>query len=156
MTAEKTAARIDGECRALGRYLFGREVNEYMLAKYRSGCAQLGLDDAAGRFDSLLVAMAVRHPLLAKAGDAYARFLAPRGTLRKKMVLLLAIAEVSPPTFRYIDAADGGGRFMLFVHTMGRGMGMVLCLLPALVVLLPLQLGLKMIGPGRRPGGSRV
>lgn len=156
MTAEKTAARIDSECRALGRYLFQQDVNEYMRDKYRSANALLGLDNATGRFDALLVAMAVRHPLLAKPCDAYARFFVPHGALRKKMVLLLAIAEVSPPTFRFLDAADDGGQFMLFVRIMGKGMGMVFCLLPALLILLPLQLLLKMIGSRRRQGESHA
>lgn len=155
ISAEKTAAKLDGECLALGRYLFKQDVNAYVRDKYRSANAMLGLD-ASGRFDRLLVAMAVRHPLLAKPCDAYARFLAPQGALRKKMVLLLAIAEVTPPTFHSLDAADGGGLGMLFVRIMCRGMGMVLCLLPALLVLLPLQLLLKMTGSRRRKGESHV
>jgi hypothetical protein len=39
---------------------------------------------------------------------------------------------------------------------MWKGMGMVLCLLPALPVLLPLQLLLKMTGSRRRQGESHV
>ena len=156
MSLEKTKARIDGECLALGRYLFQREVNEYVRDKYRSANAMLGLENTAGRFDQLLVAMAVRHRLLAKACDAYARFFAPQGTLRKKMVLLLAIAEVAPPTFRFLDTADAGGRFMFFARTMGRGTGMVLCLLPALLILLPLQLLLKLVGAMPRKRGPHV
>lgn len=156
MSAEKTAARIDGECRALGRYLFKQDVNEYVRDKYRSANAMLGLDKAAGRFDGLLVAIAVRHRLLAGACDAYARFFAPQGVLRKKMVLLLAIAEVTPPTFRFLDGADAGGGGMFFVRIMRRGMGMVFFLLPALLVLLPLQLLLKLIGFRRREGESHV
>ena len=156
MSPEKTKVRIDGECLALGRYLFQQDVNEYVRDKYRSANALLGLENAAGRFDRLLVAMAVRHRLLAKTCDAYARFFAPQGTLRKKMVLLLAIAEVAPPTFRFLDTADAGGWFMFFARTMGRGSGMVLCLLPALLLLLPLQLLLKMVGTLPRIGGPHV
>jgi hypothetical protein len=98
----------------------------------------------------------VRHPLLAKPCDAYARFLAPHGTLRKKMVLLLAIVEVTPPYFHFIDTADAGGWFMFFVHTMWKGAGMVLCLLPALLLLLPLQLLLTIICFRPRKGESHV
>ncbi len=151
MRNDKTAARIDGECLALGRYLFGQDVNEYVRDKYRAASAVLGLENGTGRFDRLLVSLAVRHPLLAKPCDAYARFFAPRGTLRKKMVVLLAIAEVTPPTFRALDAADPGGWSLLFVRTMWKGAGMVLCLLPALIILLPLQLSLKWTG---RVGGE--
>jgi hypothetical protein len=151
MRNDETAARIDGECLALGRYLFGQEVNEYVRDKYRAASAALGLENETGRFDRLLVDLAVRQPLLAKPCDAYARFFAPQGTLRKKMVVLLAIAEVSPPTFQVLDAADAGGWPLFFVRTMWRGAGMVLCLLPALIILLPLQLSLKMIG---RAGGK--
>ena len=156
MNTEKTAARIDGECLALGRYLFNQDVNEYVRDKYRSANAMLGLESAAKRFDWLLVAIAMRHPLLAKVCDAYARFFAPRGTLRKKMVLLLAIVEVTPPYFHFIDAADAGGWFRFFVHTIWKGTGMVLCLLPALLLLLPLQLLLKIIELRPRKGESHV
>jgi len=156
MSTEKTDAKIDNECLALGRYLFNQEVNEYVRDKYRSANAMLGLGNTVGLFDALLVNIAVRHPLLAKACDAYARFFVPQGALRKKMVLLLAIAEVTPPTFRFLDATDAGGWFMFFVRIMWKGMGMVFILLPALFVLLPLQLLLKMIGFTRRKGESHV
>jgi hypothetical protein len=72
------------------------------------------------------------------------------------MVLLLAIAEVTPPTFRHLDAADAGGGFMFFARTISKGTGTVLCLLPALLILLPLQLLLKMTGSGRRQGRAHV
>jgi hypothetical protein len=156
ISSEKTNAKIDVECLALGRYLFNQDVNEYMRDKYSSANAMLGLENAAGRFDRLLVASSVRHPLLAKACDAYSRFFAPQGALRKKMILLLAIAEVSPTIFLSLDATDAGGWFMFFVRSMWKGMGMVLCLLPALPVLLPLQLLLKMTGSRRRKGESHV
>jgi hypothetical protein len=151
MSNEKTATRIDGECLALGRYLFGQDVSEYVRDKYGAASAVLGLEKDNGSFDRLLVSLAVRHPLLARPCDAYARFFAPQGALRKKMVVLLAIAEVTPPTFRALDVADSGGRFLFFVRTMRKGAGMVLSLLPALIVLLPLQLALKLTG---RPGGK--
>lgn len=156
MSAEKTAAKIDGECLALGRYLLKQDVNEYVRDKYRSANVMLGLENAAGRFDALLVNIAVKHPMLTKTCDAYARFFSPHGALRKKMVLLLAIFELTPPYFYFIDAADAGGWFMLFVRIMWKGMGMVFCLLPALFTFLPLQLLLKVIGPKRREGKSHV
>jgi len=94
--------------------------------------------------------------LLTRSCDAYARFFSPRGALRKKMVLLLAILELTPPYFHFIDAADTGGWFMFFIRVMGRGMVMVFCLLPALFTFLPLQLLLNVTGPKRRQGKSHA
>ncbi len=153
---ENNKPRLDNECLAISRYLFGQEVGTYVQIKYSDGNARLSLDAQAGRFDRLLLALAVRHPLLARACDAYARFFAPQGVLRKKMVLLLAIAEVSPPTCRVLDASDAGGLAMFFARTMLKGIVTVFCLLLALPVLLPLQLLLKLAGKRRREGGYRA
>ena len=146
MRNEKTAAGIDDECLALGRYLFGQDVNEYVREKYRAASAVLGLEKESRAFRPPAGGPG-RAP--AAAGQALRRLcalLCPARGLRKKMVVLLAIAEVTPPTCRSLDAADTGGWFLFFVRTMWKGAGMVLCLLPALIVLLPMQLSLKLIG----------
>ncbi len=149
-------ARLERECRVFGRYLLGRDVNPYVRLKYAQAHEILAWENAPGGFDSLLIRIAARHPMATKLCDAYARFFAPRGFLRKKLVLLLAIAEVSPPFCRALDATDAGGWPMFIARTMLKGMGMVLCLLLALPVLLPLQLFLKMAGSGRREGESHA
>jgi hypothetical protein len=152
--ADERNDRLDGECRALGRYLLGQEPNEYVRSKYRAAHARLGLDAPRPQFDSLLLGMAVRRRRLTRACDVYARFFAAQGTLRKKMVVLLAIAESTPPYFRSIDAADSGGRAAFFLRVMGKGAASVLCLLAALPFLLPLQLLLQVAGGRRPPGGA--
>ena len=121
-------AGLDQECRTFTRYLVRREPTAYVIGKYRAAHAaspamQSG-GQGGGRFDVRLTAIARRHPLLAVTADAYARMFAPRGLLRKKLVLLLAILETSPVFFRDVDldrapplplqAAALGVRFAVF------------------------------------------
>jgi hypothetical protein len=156
MAERRPNARLERECRAFGRYLLRRDMNAYVCLKYARAHEVLAWENAPGGFDSLLVRIAAWHPLTTKLCDAYARFFSPRSFLRKKLVLLLAIAEVSPPYCRALDATDGGGWPMLFARIVWRGMGMALCLLLALPVLLPLQMVLGMAGSRRRRGESHA
>lgn len=141
--------RLERECRVFGRYLLGQEMSPYVRTKYAEGHAALAWDRGPGFFDPLLVAIAARHPLAVKPCDAYARFFRPRGLLRKKLVLLLAILEMTPPYYRSIDAAGPGSLPALSVAVAWRGFTMVLALVPAVIVLLPLQV-LSRISSGRR------
>jgi hypothetical protein len=98
---------LDRECRRFTRYLLGEEPSPYVVACYRRAhrassafAARDALDRAALRLAAL--------PLGAGLADAHARLFAPTSALRRKLVLLLAILETSPPSYRRVD--DPGPR----------------------------------------------
>ena len=123
------SADLEQECRTFTRYLVRRDPTPYVIGKYAAAhTASPAMAQTEGkgssRFDVRLTAIARRHPVLAVMADAYARIFVPRGLLRKKLVLLLAIIETSPVLFREVDlvrtppvlwqAAVLGVRFALF------------------------------------------
>jgi hypothetical protein len=77
--------------------------------------------------DDVLTAVARRGPAFARLADAWAGVLARNGTLRRKLVLLLAILESTGETSSKVDTPDRGtslgfvaglaGRVMLFAAT---------------------------------------
>ena len=136
---------LEQECRTFTRYLVRRDPTPYVIGKYAAAhTASPAMAQAEGkgssRFDVRLTAIARRHPLLAVMADAYARIFAPRGLLRKKLVLLLAIIETSPVLFPEVDlvrtppvalqAVALGVRFALFA----------VALLVGTIIVLPLRI----------------
>jgi hypothetical protein len=153
MAELRPAARLERECRVFGGYLLGREMNPYVLGKYAQAHETLAWENAPGFFDRLLTGLAARHALATKICDAYARFFSPQCVLRKKLVLLLAILELTPPYYRDIDAVAARSRLMLFAAVVGKGATLAFCLVLAVPVLLPLQL-LSKVAAGRRAAGG--
>jgi hypothetical protein len=156
MAERNENARLERECRVFGRYLLSQDMNPYILKKYVQAHGILSWKGAPGFFDPLLVKIATWHPLATKICDAYARFFSPRGVLRKKLVLLLSLLELTPPYFQRIDAADGGSRLRLFAVIVWKGATMVFSLLLSVFILLPLQLLSKIIGGKRFTEGKSV
>jgi hypothetical protein len=85
-----TAAR---EAAVFARYL-GVAAPPAVVAAYARGQAVL---PASRPLDRLLLTVARTHPALTRVADAYARLFDRCGLLRHKLVLLLAILEVSAP-----------------------------------------------------------
>jgi hypothetical protein len=93
---------LERECRIFTRYIAGRDPTAYVIKKYSD--AHAACETFAGdRFDDCLIGVARLHPACTLIADAYARLLAPHSAFRKKLILLLAILEVSPPFFRELD-----------------------------------------------------
>ncbi|MBI4589082.1 MAG: hypothetical protein HY725_09600 [Candidatus Rokubacteria bacterium] len=151
-------AALDHECRVLTSYLLRQAPSSYVLAKYRDAHAADALPASpAGPFDRLLARLAISRPSLLKLVDAYASVFFRTGLLRKKMVLLLAILEVSPRLHACFDSPDPGGTVGLLARIAVRSSAFLLRLLLAVVVLGPLQLAFALrstlaAGPGRRDG----
>lgn len=137
------SAGLEQECRTFTRYLVRRDPTPYVIGKYAAAhTASPAMAEAEnrGRFDARLTAIARRHPVLTVMADAYARIFVPRGLLRKKLVLLLAIIETSPVLFREVDlerpaalplqAAALGVRFAVFA----------VALLGGIIIFLPLRI----------------
>jgi len=104
--ADGTIAR---ECGALTRYLVGSEPSPYVVDCYRRL-----LPSTAPRFepdqviDRALLGAAGAAPFLARIADAYARVARPRGLLRRRLTLLLAILENAPGVHQSVTSAITG------------------------------------------------
>ncbi|MBN2346080.1 MAG: hypothetical protein JXO51_06785 [Candidatus Aminicenantes bacterium] len=151
--SENADARLEREGRVFGRYLLGREAGAAVGARYAAAHGTLDWGEGRGWFERLLLAAAARHPLATRACDAYSRFLCPNSLLRRKLILLLAILELTPPFYREIDAAGPASAPKLAALIAWKGLTMAALLLPALVVLLPLQAASRVLA-GRRPSGA--
>jgi hypothetical protein len=136
---------LEQECRTFTRYLVGQRPTPYVVEKYCDAHA-ISLNGDSDLFDARLTAVARWHPETACIADAYARFFAPRGMLRKKLVLLLAILEISPPFFREFDQPLGGGRIAQVLGFGVRLLKFVLALVVGIIGFLPLRL----VTPGQK------
>lgn len=106
------------ECFTYTRYLIGQAPSDYVVDKYcqchRTSGAFAGLD--VDRFDKLAVRISARTPLLARLADAYASRFCKSSAVRKKLILLLALLECSPPSFHFLDSPDGCSRSEMYVR----------------------------------------
>jgi len=132
-------AGLERECRVFTHYLAGREPTAFVVAKYRAAHQARTLDGPATRFDARLVTVARVHPVLAWAVDAAARFVAPRGSLRKKLVLLLAILETCPPFYVDLERLEEGRAGRQLAGVALRIVAFVPVLVAGLIVVLVLR-----------------
>ena len=96
----------DSECRVFCRYLIGSDPTEYVIDTY---CGAKELKTASsGASDVALLEVARRGPWLARAADAYASVFARRSTLRRRLILLMAILESVRASSDVLDTADAG------------------------------------------------
>jgi hypothetical protein len=134
------------ECRLFARYLTGDEPLPYVIAKYQDAHEKRSALTATSKFDRFLVSFATRSPALLKVADSYARLLAPASTLRKKLVLLLAILESSSPSYRSFEKVDGGGTVLLGLRILQRMVVFGVCFVFGAIVLLPAQVMFRGVG----------
>jgi NADH dehydrogenase len=135
----------DRECATFTRYLAGLAASPYVRRKYAEAHSAVALEPK-DPFDQLLLRFARKGPLLAKLADAYARIFYPHATLRRKLVLLLAILETCPPSYRVIDSTVGRRKAGVLLQVALRGTLAVLGLAVASIVLIPARLA---VGSGR-------
>lgn len=139
---------VELECRTFTRYLVGHEPQPDVIRKYAEAHRIDGTYSGGDRFGLVATRLARSHPLVTKLADSHARLFVPRGLLRKKLVLLLAILETSASSYRLIDEIDSASRALLIVRLAARGTGSVLSLFIGSLLLLPLQLTLGLVSPG--------
>ena len=144
------------ECSVFGRYLQGDTLPDYIAAKYAAaheygstGPARRDRDDP---LDALLLKFASRSVVAAALADAYARFARPGGPLRRKLVLLAAISECAPDTWRAFEPPPPTSAAVVIARVAWRGAVFVLVLASAIVILGPAHLWLRLTGRirGRR------
>lgn len=145
--SEPERAAVLRECRSLTRYLIGSEPGDVVLHAYARGLESSSfLRGPPGTpLDDVLVSLATAGPMLAGIADAWARFFAPAGQLRRRLVLLLAILESVAPECNAVDQ-PGTGRIATTTAILLAGMGFAGRLLLALVIVLPLHLSAAVRG----------
>jgi hypothetical protein len=133
------AADLGRECEVFTRHIAGRRPTPYVVRRYADAHAVLaGMEpqDGHGRW---LLRVARTAPAACRVADAWARWAAPRSALRKKLVVLLAILEVSPPFAAELDQ-PAGGRSLEWARIVGSSFTSLLSLVVGLVLFLPVRL----------------
>lgn len=99
--------------------------------------------------DGMLVRMARRSPGWCALADSYARRARPYGTLRRKLVLALAVLESTPVVHAGYDTARAGSRPWTWGALVALGVSWGVRTAAALVLFAPLHLAARR---GRSPG----
>jgi hypothetical protein len=152
---ERVTPDVQHECRALTRWLVGREPDDYVISRYARGLDsptfRAGL--RPGSADRVLAAVGrTGRPGLALA-QTWARFFAPAGAFRRKAVLLGAILESTPPAFTEFEPPPPR-RLRAWASLSGSGVLFGLRLFAALILIGPLNLIARVSG-GRPTGEER-
>ena len=143
------------ECHAFCRYLVDGDPDPSAVSRYRQAHVVHPFFRSLqiGPFDRVLLRLALLRPWTTRLADSYARLLAPRSVLRAKLILLLAILEVSSRTYGSLETPTATSSPRLVFGLAGRGVGFAIRVAVAAIPLLPLQLSLSV---GRRLGGRRA
>jgi len=132
--------QLERECRSFSQYLIGRPPNDYLLGKYVE-CHQAGrIPEPEGAFDGFLTRVAARGPFLARTADTYASRFFRYGSLRKKLVLVLALLECSPGSFETLDEAEPGGVAGTIVRLAWRTFAYLAMMALSIALFLPVRL----------------
>jgi hypothetical protein len=129
------------EARVFCRYLIGLDPNEYVMQ-----CYVRALPSTAAHFgsrsliDRSLLGLARLGPLPARIADAYARLFRPTAPLRRRLILLLAILENSPPTAAPLSSGREGPVPVMALEAGLALLGGLACLAAGIVLLGPLHL----------------
>jgi hypothetical protein len=135
----KCMEQLERECQSFTRYLTGLTPSAYIRDKYQDFHRQ---SDAlaslkADHFDQLLVKTAARGAGWARLADSYASRFAKGSALRKKLVLMLAILECTPPAFGELDRVPRGGAAAAILRMGLSTAGYGVCLLASFLIFAP-------------------
>jgi hypothetical protein len=128
------------ECKVFTRYLLHRPPSPYIIDRYcdyHAVTSDMSADE--NTFDRVLTQFAVRHSLCVKIADVYASRVCRNALLRRKLVLLLALAEVTPPFFYDIDNPHRLARPLIFAKLATEGLAYAAALAIGIIVLGPLH-----------------
>jgi len=150
--ADETLRR---EVRVFGRHLLDCEPGSYALSRYLAWHAATGNAETARapRFDRFLVAVARLHPFGTRLADVYCARFRRGALLRRKLVLVLALIECSPGTWRLVEEPRSRGRNLAFARIAVAGVAEALTLLVAALLFLP-ACGVLAALPARRVGAA--
>ncbi len=141
---------LDDECRVFTRHLVGVAADEVVAAAYRDAVRRLPALQTATPFDELLLSWARRGVWWTCVADAYAALFARDSTLRRRLVMALAILETRAPFHRLIDqpvAAPGVG---LWARMFGRVLYGLVGTGIGVLVFVPARAAMAVMGRGGR------
>jgi hypothetical protein len=143
--------QLERECRTYTRFLIGQAPTPYVLEHYLDFHQKSDVMEAvkSDRFDQFLVGVSARGPFWARLADSYASVFRKNSTVRKKLVLTLALLECAPPSFETLDRVDSGGALGAVIR-LGWGAALyALTLIVSFVIFTPVRLGI-LLSSGRR------
>ena len=113
---------LDAECRLFARYLADLEAPADVLAAYRQAhdVSPVEVSRVSPALDRSLLTISRWGPGFARGADAYAAICARGSTLRRKLVLLVAILEARGETSAALDSARAGSRALWCVELAAR------------------------------------
>ena len=126
------ATRLTAECHALSKHLIGREAPTRVVAGYLEHHRERPVGPLS-RFDARLTDHAGRGGASARLADAYSARVLPRGMLRRKLGLLVALLETDADSFEVIDAPDAGARGGAWLALLGSGVAEVVIAIVAVI-----------------------
>ena len=88
--------RLKREGQVLGRYLVGGKIPDHLVARYTD---HVSVTEPPGQdhLDRTLLRVACYGGPITPMADAYARWFRPTGALRRRLTILCALLESSPP-----------------------------------------------------------
>jgi NADH dehydrogenase len=133
-------ALLARECRIFTLHLLRAVPGDYVTGRYVDAhrvLSGLTIDDP---FETCLLRFAGTHRIAVAIADAYARMFLPASVLRKKLVLLLAIAETGPATYRLVDSPVRGRPAAVAARLVVRGTVAVIWLAAGVILFGPARL----------------
>lgn len=144
-----TRTAVAMECRTFARHLAGAEPTPYILACYERllPSAEVAPREASLLIERALLAAGRAGGFALRMADGYACVFRPRGALRRRLILLFAILENSPPTAQLLNTGDVGSLMSVGMRMVATMTVSVLCTLAGIVILGPVHLLSSMLSP---------
>lgn len=130
------------ECRTFSRYLADLEPPEYVKTCYARAWTSAAEPGSASRhaIDLALLKVARLGGVATRIADAYARIFRPRSPLRRRLILLLAILENTPPSAGRLTTPREGNALPIGAAMAGMLLASLACLLVGVILLGPVHL----------------
>lgn len=139
------SAVLRRECERMCRYLVGGAPREYVIQRYVDGhIARPEWFEPRSALDRTLSSAA--HTLPLGIVDATSRFASPGSVVRRKLILLLAILENTPPTCDLFEVPTVSGRAGFYLRMIPKGIALLGALLLGAVLIMPLHLVRRITG----------
>jgi hypothetical protein len=138
-------ALLDRECQVFFHYLCDLRMDPYIVAKYCEAHRKVPAYTPSPGFDQLLVRFAAMGSSFTRMADSYSRFFVPRSTLRKKLILLVAILESSSAGAAFLDIVDTESKLLFTGRLVLQGMKFVTNLAMGTALLFPCYLAHALI-----------
>jgi hypothetical protein len=103
--------QYERECRTYTRYLIGQKPTKYVIEKYLDfhRTSDAAAPQKFDRFDQFLITFSAAGVFRTRLSDSYVSVFRKDAALRKKLTLVLALLECSPPSFELLDAVSAAG-----------------------------------------------